>query len=176
MLFFIGIGGVVMALSAISEGHYEAAGRFLALAGVLILPVVVQWARNRDVGAFDLVQGGVMWVRQNPSGVHWSDWGLLFTRSGSLDLKANYYEVRYRFCYGLIPYRKLEGRLKDLGSVRLSETGSPSETTVMTWTVHLDVEGKDETIFDAAGTDRNRGSELAEELTEALRGALARRP
>ena len=105
--------------------------------------------------------------------MNWGDWGLLFTRTGALDIKANCYEVRYRFCYGLIPYRTLEGRLKDLGAVRLSQTGEQSQTPLTTWTVHLQVDGQEESVFDAAGMDRNRGAELAEELSEALRRSLA---
>lgn len=172
MLFFIGIGAAILAINAASEGHFEFAGWTLALAAASVLPVLIQWLRYRGVGVYDFIQGGVMWVRKNPAGVHWGDWSLLFTRFGSIDIKANFYEVRYRFFYGLIPYRTLEGRLKDLGSVRLSET-TGGDSNVTTWTVHLEVEGKEESIFDAAGRDRNRGADLAEELEGAVREALA---
>ncbi len=118
-------------------------------------------------GVADWIHGGGAWISEFPLHVSWTDWSIITTRTGKLDIDTGVLSLRESVFFGLITQTRREWHLGELDRVETAERRPEDESlTVVTHEVKLvDKEGRSHVVMDlTASTTGVNGVFAAREI------------
>jgi len=119
--------------TAVAFDHGNAHGYAVALTNLIPLGllglVFVQWA-SHPTAFRDAVSGGYLDVEEGKHSLRWREWGILFTRQGSIDEAEKRVRLEWHLLLGLVPIRRIDRSILEFYRVAVvrgvTTTGSHS--------------------------------------------------
>lgn len=115
--------GLVTSVAALARGGLSSDQRvwaifFLAAFTLTMITVVMKWL-NADGGVRDWSSGGVASITHDDARrLDWSDWALVTTRAGSIDVRRQRLRLETRIFLGLISWNRVDRLLNEFDSVQ----------------------------------------------------------
>jgi hypothetical protein len=109
-VLFLLIGGYAQRVPTLPPWQRSAGLVAFFACSLIVLSVLVKWATSE--GIRDWQSGGVASiVRDDSRRLVWSDWAILLTRKGTIDIRTQRLRLETRFFLGMIPWNHVDRKL-----------------------------------------------------------------